>query len=279
MASWLYRECTRYGVKFIFGHQVTGYEMSTHLFLTHIYIAKANDRTARKKLACNNLILAAGPFTTGIYNSLFKNSAVKLENNVQGVHGFKAVLDKKEDSEKMVIRLHDAAKDNERLENEVRMARFPLVPFLAVSAVSKTTSTRDFTPDDALSPSVGKSSDLRTIAANYLNHDGMDVADKKKHGQKFRFEICTANGNNPIIDKVPASALGFVVFGDEDLCPFGVWLCYGFGQHGTTLAPGAARLLVSRIFYGEEGDSNYDFSLPMYEKPEPDYEGNGKEAA
>ena len=33
----------------------------------------------------------------------------------------------------------------------------------------------------------------------------------------------------------------------------GVWLCYGFGYHGTYLAPGAAHLL-GEMMYGQRAD-------------------------
>lgn len=61
----------------------------------------------------------------------------------------------------------------------------------------------------------------------------------------------TSSNQRPIIDKIPAKLLDQRHEGEDDN-PLGIYLAFGFGRHGTTLAPGAATMLRRMICRDEE---------------------------
>lgn len=197
---------------------------------------------------------------------------MELDNDVQRVHRLNVLLKDVAEEDHTVVRLPTAAKDTKRFEDEVKMSLMPGIKSVTVSAISSKTRPLNLFTKLATTPNLSRDDILRSLAADFLNHDDFDVMNKKAHpGKAHCSVISTANDGNPIIDKVPPSALGRLAFKNEDACPMGVWLCYGFGAYGTTLAPGAARILVERMMFEEEaGLTDYDFSLPAYVKPTVD---------
>ena len=272
-------QCQKLGVHFRFNSHLVGTEVDEDSLLEDVYIQSA-DKLGPEAIKGNNqnLILAAGPFTTGIFNSLFNAHRVELKNHVQSTHWFHTTMNDIAEKDDIGLRLPQAAESEALLENEITVLPLLEESALAVSATTKGSANKELNRNAALTPREGKTSALRAVAAKYMNDNRLDVGDKKQTLKKGRSELSVANDGNPIIDRVPPSALGIVCNDDlEDQQPFGVWLCYGFGRFGTMLAPGAARMLVSKMFRGSAGQDDDDmFSLPAYIKPEAAGKGKGK---
>ena len=276
LACWLYEQCRTLGVTFVLNRTVYAVGLATDLSLTHVLTEASDTNDARSKLECCNLVVAAGAYTTGIFTQVFPESTLVLENHIQKAHWIHADHESVSDESSAAVRIPDAAASTERLGDEVVMALQPPSKILTISAISSSPVSRDLTSSNALDPGRGKVSDLRLVAAKYLNSEVFDIVDKNKYDWKGRSELSTGNSHNPIIDRVKPSGLGYVCTDEEDMHPRGVWLCYGFGRYGTTLAPGAARMLVSRMIHGCHGMDNYDFSLPEYTKPKLNGKGKGR---
>lgn len=63
--------------------------------------------------------------------------------------------------------------------------------------------------------------------------------------------ISTSSNQMPLIDKVPAKVLDERHEGEDD-SPLGIYLAFGFGRFGTTLAPGVATMLRRMICRDED---------------------------
>ena len=58
---------------------------SADLTLSNVLIrGKDHEDSPGELLVCHNLVLSAGPFTTGIFSELFKHSPIELSNFHQG---------------------------------------------------------------------------------------------------------------------------------------------------------------------------------------------------
>jgi hypothetical protein len=202
---------------------------------------------------------------------------VTLQNQVQTAHWFKIAFNGSPITEGC-LRFPEAAIKESRLHNEITMLARSTDNSIVVSGYHLRIEDHDIGSDDALNPGRGKTNQLKTLTAPYLNHDDLDVLDRDQTLSTGRAELSVGNDQAPIIDKIPASGLGLATMDESvDLHPDGVWLCYGFGRYGTVLAPGAARLLVSRM-RGDGGDDT-SFRKPPYERPAPEQlfgKGKGK---
>ena len=123
----------------------------------------------------------------------------------------------------------------------------------------------------------GKIRELNTVASKYLSKKRLLVNNKVSIVGRGRSELSVANDGNPIIDKVSTSGL-WISPGSSaaDEHPCGVWLCYGFGRYGTMLAPGAARMLVSKMFGKGPNVDDSNFLLTQYVKTNDMGKGKGK---
>lgn len=157
------------------------------------------------------------------------------------------------------------------LEVGIRMVSRPTTRIIQVSGWETGDRNTKVHPQYALQPNTGRVREVRAAAAEYL--DGIPDIQEDARGRSL---TSTANGGNPIIDKVPVSGLGRMCDEELDRDPCGVWLCYGLGKHGTMLAPGAAHMLVSKMVGRPSEHDGYDFSLPMYSRPEAKGKGKNK---
>ncbi|KAK3705706.1 hypothetical protein LTR37_013149 [Vermiconidia calcicola] len=272
LASWLYEQCNTLKVDFRLNHVVSEVKFveDSRLSSVHIRDIKHEDRSAQQ-LQCGNLILAAGPFTTDIFDSLFEKHRLKdLDNLVQAAHWFRVASDNVTPADDIALLIPKAAKSVPQLRNEITLVAQPEGKTIAVSGLGLATRNVNLGQDEALEPKKAKTSELRSISAKYLNRDGLDIKDKAHIQSKGRSEISEAKDGAPIIDRVPVSGLGVAhknEIDDDYLC--GVWLCYGFGRHGTMLAPGAARLLVEKMLTGSSGLEDGECRIPKYIEPKP----------
>ncbi|KAK6440153.1 hypothetical protein LTR95_003627 [Oleoguttula sp. CCFEE 5521] len=188
----LYRACCKSGVDFRFQSHVTDIYMQRHrCYIEDIEVGSADPRIGHRGspewVCCQNLIIAAGAFSTWLLNDLFPSETALLENHIDeytDVHG-----------------KPDKATENKRL---------PLGRVL----------------DGYKHTSVGRKSGM------------------------------------PVIDKIPWAVLGSINGRDSTL---GIHMCYGFGRYGTSLAPGAAKVVVNRIFGEDTGIDNAAYALEWAE--------------
>ncbi|KAK6429196.1 hypothetical protein LTR95_014654 [Oleoguttula sp. CCFEE 5521] len=188
----LYRACCKSGVDFRFQSHVTDIYMQRHrCYIEDVEVGSADPRIGHRGspgfVCCQNLIIAAGAFSTWILHDLFPSETALLENHIDeytDVHG----------------------KPEKAMENK----RLPLGRVL----------------DGYKHTSVGRTSGM------------------------------------PVIDKIPWEVLGSINDRDSTL---GIHMCYGFGRYGTSLAPGAAKVVVNRIFGEETGIDDAAYGLEWAE--------------
>ena len=230
----------------------------------------------RETLNCTNLVLTAGPFTTTAFRSLYGDGPLELENHVKYCDWFHAPVVTASSKDWSALIVKGIAADSESLEDRIAMVPKLSSNMIEISAVSKSTTNIDMELSDALQPTNGRTRELRRIAAQFLEIEDLDVTDKRQARTQGRSLISTANKDCPIMDKVPASGLGMTSSESQDARPTGVWLCYGFGHYGTTLAPGVARVFGRKIFGEAPGIGDYDFCIPEFVKPMATVDSKGK---
>ncbi|KXT07306.1 hypothetical protein AC578_461 [Pseudocercospora eumusae] len=256
LADWLQAHCTHFGVKFLFNTHPTAVEQDKAggiigLRVTSTLTAKRHSQL----LECSRLVLAAGPFTPSLLSALFPQRQLALENNPRLYQWVQIKGDggaKKTSKATAIMQLPEDA----RFQGPARVAaRKDMIEISRLySAVPE--YTLDY--EDAIRERVGSSTALRFIAAETLSLPDIHLADRKHTSQGVAI-VSTGNGANPVIGKVPDWLVsGTGKTGQESR---GVWLAYGFGAFGTTIAPGVARLL-SRLISGEEPEIDlFDFAV------------------
>lgn len=263
LATWLYKECQDLGVRFEFNRTVTNPQFSEDSRLHQLEIISPHQReglTIEKQ--CTNLVIAAGPFTTGCLARLFDNIAPVVENHIQAAHWMRIThpTDSVEEAD-IAIRLPEAAQSKDKWRNEIVVLGSVTNRSLAISGYSAEISNEDSTIDEARNTKSCKATRLRSFAMPYLEvNQGLGPKRIEAEGA----EVSTGYDEAPVIDRVPPSSLGLPIKDDaEDMHPYGIWVCYGFGRHGTFLAPGAAKMLVERMIGGGAGQE--EFRLPLRE--------------
>lgn len=268
-------------VEFHFETSISSVDFDADSVLAGVQLRNAfGDSNAVVNKPCRNLVLAAGPYTTGVFNSLFKETPLELENHVQGSDWFEVRTGAPGSGGSAAFRFPHAAESEDRLDNEIYMFTNSSKNGLIIAGTT-THIIRNKHLNSSLvhSPGRGKTSELKLVAAKYLNPAEVDTEQKDNIVHRGRSELSVANGMRPIIDRVPASGIGLACKdGKKDVQPCGVWLCYGFGKFGTMLAPGAASILVSRMFarWSVSMEAEEDFLLPRYLEPQARGKGKAK---
>lgn len=278
LAIWLYEQCELLGVEFCFNSSVTKVDLTLDSQVSGVHVRNTyDDVESGPGIPCSNLVLAAGPFTSGIFNGLFPNTPVKLENHVQSSDWFHVQTTAVDLQSATALSIPDAATSEERLDNEIVMIANATNNTIAISGTTTHIRHKDLDSSLAIEPSHGKISELKAVAANYLDAAHVDMGVKKNIVRRGRSELSIANDMRPIIKNVSTFGIG-IGDGDaaEDRKASGVWLCYGFGKYGTMLAPGAAYLLVSKMFDGDSLSMGEDDDSRLLEDGHPRDEVKGK---
>ena len=176
----------------------------------------------------------------------------------------------------------DAAESERLLEHEIRMVPNVSQNVLVVSGTTAQLESTDLTSSLARESGRSHTRELRGIAATYLDAARVDVKDKSNIVESGRSELSVAHGMRPVIDRVLASSIrkDATVLHPGGVSS-GVWLCYGFGKHGTMVAPGAAKILVSKMFSKQSEAVSVDdrFGIPVYVNPQGLGKGKAKKSA
>lgn len=237
-----------------------------------VELRDCHDRTkARETIRCHNVVFAAGPWTTEVFKHMYGKSTLKLENHVQLAYSYRLQNASMSPKDDVGLLFPELAEADEALDDKITMVGQTSNNTVIVTGVGSETKNTMLSALEARDPVLGEARPLRhlkRIAAKRLNDEDKDVLNTNNVDRNFSF-ISTSDQKYPIIDKVPTSGLGRVCTGDEDKRPCGIWLCFGLGMYGTTLAPGAARALCRRMFGEKSGIDDVNFAIPLYTQPSP----------
>jgi glycine/D-amino acid oxidase-like deaminating enzyme len=250
-------------VKFQWNHEISRVQPTQDPRVLNLQLSHVDrHEKAAKQLKCTNLVLAAGPFTTNLVHELFEGHSLPVQTKVQAAHWYDVAIKGLRIDHDMGLRFTDAATEEERLLPELTMLARSKDNCIRVSGFSSRLKVEEMELKRALRPARGKTRQLKELTKPYVNEEAVDLKDKA-HIRTGRVALSVANGNAPIIDGVTAAALWQA--GKSDPSSAKVWLCYGFGRWGTLLAPGAARMLVSRMV--GVGEDEWTYRCPELELP------------
>jgi len=195
--------------------------------------AEPQEDEVAETIKCQNIIVAAGPWTSGIVSDLLPWANFSVDNHLKRYEQIH------------IPNMNLAAEDDCGV----------------VFGDGDMTSKAHAEDEDILAAIIIDKGENKHLPIDLAikgtsSHDTKSVEyAAKKHLRSYSKAgmtracswVCTATeGGLPIIDKIPAAKVD-ERFGGEEESPLGIWLCYGFGTFGTTLAPGAARALRRRI--------------------------------
>lgn len=250
-ATWLYNECVQLEVVFRFQHIVTKNRFDPTHDITSIDIEPVGvEHPEPEHMPCSNLVFAAGAFTTGAFKKVFTKTSQALENRARLYEWFRFRAPHMAYKDDVGLIIPEAAAAVADLDDRVFMVAQPESKTVRVVGLRAGPVDQDFQLEHALGNLGTGTTDLKSAVAPYISIEGFDPTDSKdkKHlMDKGRALTSTAKDGGPIMRKVPFSALGRTSSTGDDSRSCGIWLCYGFGQHGTFLAPGAAKLLVQKM--------------------------------
>lgn len=277
LSAWLYQQCLDYGVDFVFHHEIDSVMSAPDKDISSVVIRDVHDRDkARETIRSQNLVFAAGPWTTEVFQHVYQKTPLRLENQAKKVYWYRLQSLSMTDKEDVGLLFADLAEADEALEDKITMVGHTQKHTVTVTGIGSKTLNTNLNPQEALEPEVGDGDaqplrHLKRIAAKRLGKDNGDVLRADNVDRGFNL-ISTSDQRLPIIDKVPASGLGTVCTGEEDKRRCGVYLCFGFSMYGTALAPGIARVLCNKMFGDKSGVDDVNFGIPKYAKPAPDEE-------
>ena len=239
LADWLKGECDKLGVQFLFGQWVdavrpSGIEPGAY----DVDLGNVNGQPGGTT-TCSHLIFAAGPYTTSIVQDLFSDGKkLKLSNTCSEYLWMDVSLeDADEDLEAGVAVTTTDAWSAGMLTMVVR----PGSDKIEASAAAKQTYRARLGSHAARNPASISWSPLNELGKQFLRKDS-GLQGRGGNGAI----VSVAKGGQPYVGllKVPREVDGEYVEKEN------VWLCYGFGRYGTSLAPGAARKVVAKMMEG-----------------------------
>lgn len=258
-------KCAENGVSVVFNSEVSEVVLDPKLGVTGAKIIHTRGARAPEMIDCRNVVLSAGPWTPGIFAQLFPRTDRRLTMKLRKVEWVEVNLD-----ESTTLEEWTASEDVGLLVPDVLGLRHVHAGRLApgriqMAGARHANASIQTTRMEALEDRLGhRTGELRSWAAQALCRS---LRDKVHAGQvrKGRSLVCGASpGGFPIIDRVDAGSLDPGLVDTQDSEKHGVWVCYGFDMHGTTLAPGAAHELCRRIMRGGPRlDSFFDFEVDL----------------
>ncbi|WPH02485.1 Hypothetical protein R9X50_00534900 [Acrodontium crateriforme] len=282
LAFWAFWTCQTLGIDFRFNHRPYTVSNDENSDISSIIIENITNGH-RQEFPCTNLVLACGPFTTFVCDHLFPSHNLVLENNLQYAVRLTAMVKAIDKSEIPYLYIPNGAARNPSLGPAIYLTARPEDDTITVSAVRERSVNRRLLTTHAVQIPNGKVSDLLTIFKQHL-----DIHDSSAHNNRKRARhqlvstplhrahliesrtdfISTGPENRPVITKIPREFLFNEPLKPSSLRRNGIWLCYGFGFHGTFLAPGAAKMMAEMFFRDAEDKSRlyngeYGFATPV----------------
>lgn len=251
LATWLFEECYKHDVSFIFNHSLDEITLdaSNRPSSANILCLSGNDRR-KSSIQCQNVVFATGPFTAEILESILPESFLQLKNHVRQAHWLRLPVPRMTTKDHVGLLLPDLANADRKLDGTIWISGQLANDSILICGQDKNTKNVALNPADALLlPENSKiPRRLRTVTAKCLRHDEEAVRTAQgdvRIGSSF---ISTSEHGLPVLDEVPVFMLNRANGDGGGKQGCGIWLCFGFEAYGTTLAPGAARALCRRIF-------------------------------
>lgn len=201
--------------------------------------------------SCSNLVLAAGAYTTHLLAQLVGHLPVAMPNYLRTAHWMEVEFALESRAvDDIGLRIMDAGMNDDQLQDEITVVATP--PGEGIVRLAGYTAANHDKPLDVQDQSGVKLKSLKVAAAPYLRVGRFNEKIDKFVRASGRSDLSVGPKEAPVIDRLPRSFLGGP--GEEEGKSGGsggLWLCYGFGRFGTTLAPAAAMCIVEQITSGE----------------------------
>lgn len=264
-ARWLELQCKKLGVRFVFNHHLasvsTDFENALKQVCLMSVTSEGSTSTAStgegdvQYLDCQNLVLAAGPWTTGILQDVLFEDDVGLTNTIRTAYAYVVGIEMATKAEKddVGLLLPFVAQDDKYIQASIGIAARVPKTQVTIFGTSKQTEDTNLPADDALDPSLDSAKPfgrIREYAGRRLDSTGGDDRDFfETEGVRSRYaKVSTSADGLPFVGRLPTSGSGSVDSAGQHNRPDGIWLCFGFGMYGTFLGPGVANALVSQLF-------------------------------
>ncbi|KAK4989704.1 hypothetical protein LTR50_003029 [Elasticomyces elasticus] len=258
LGDWLRSQCGA-SVEFLWGHRVSQVIQGVESDILSITIENCETQTSRT-IRCDNLILTAGPWTVGLLEMLFPDLTIKLPQQVQSRNWCLAKYPPNEHVTAVALRVENSTTSR---YVDLRGHEDRATVFIADRSTDRAVLEGPCEREGGtlLAPyQLGKE-----IGPKHLKMKiGLQTAINRS-GRSF---ISVSKDGLPVIAKVPASALGlrrgWINKTRYDTRHFGVWVCFGHGGHGLTLASGSAKIMTTMILGAQPEIDCSPFALPGY---------------
>lgn len=240
MAAWLKGRCNALGVDFQLGKILQAVEANTkgkgYRVSIRDHAEPFGDQST--KVSCTDIVIAAGPFSTYIARHVFNNNEkTGLQNRCQEYVWLDLELDSPSAKDEVGF---TAQTTDAWSAGSITLFVRPGSEFIEISAAARNTDCLNLGPSQALNvPEMG-TQQLADLAAQYLS-------------PKYQRKLANASGGGAVVSVAKAKRpyVGPLRMRTEKSADMReiqhVWLSYGYGRYGTTLAPGAARMVVEMM--------------------------------
>ncbi|KAI7222909.1 hypothetical protein KC333_g756 [Hortaea werneckii] len=258
--NYLVADCRARGVSFLFNRSIDTATMKSGK-LSAITITDPQRKSHNATLQCQNLILAAGAYTSGIVQYLFPQNTLQLENHVRDAHWYHTQIPAMTEEDDIGLLLPDIAESDRLLDDKVTMVSSKADKIISIIGQDRGSQNMPLSPADALADHPADHNALRHLKR--LIAKRLRPVDGDSRSTEGSSLISSSKNGLPVIDTVPISLLFNTSSSEASKQESGLWLCFGFGMYGTTLAPGAARAVCRRMFGEASGMEEGDLALPM----------------
>ncbi|KAI6805214.1 hypothetical protein KC327_g7438 [Hortaea werneckii] len=238
-------DCRARGVSFIFNRSIDTATMKSGK-LSAITITDPHRKGRNATIQCQNLILAAGAYTSGIVQYLFPQNSLQLENHVRDAHWYHTLVPDMTKEDDIGLLFPTLAESDRLLDDKMIMVSSQEDEIISIIGQDRESKNISLSPADAMADHSGDRNALRHLKR--LIAERLRPVDGDRRYTKGSSLISSSNNGLPVLDAVPTSLLFNTAESETCKQESGLWLCFGFGMYGTTLAPGAARAICRRMF-------------------------------
>ncbi|EME49287.1 hypothetical protein DOTSEDRAFT_163528 [Dothistroma septosporum NZE10] len=268
LGHWLHSQCDGYGVEFHFSSHPTKVEKDRAGNVTGVRVQRSDANNGKAEtLRCSNLVLAAGPFTKSLFSQLFPGSPLHLENHVRMTQWIKLPHAGFGMGGKAGVVLSNVTTEDDTLKGHLGLVDDPLDGVITASCLRNSARATELKQRDALEGHDHSTVALSELAAKYLDSRKAGVGDDGKvavHGSAY---VSTGPGSTPVIGMIQPTLLDSV---SGSVGGASIWLCYGFGDFGTTVAPGVGRVVAEMILGGAATVNFSDFAVQKEHRTQND---------
>lgn len=259
LAMWLKNQCEGYGVVFRFNSHPTKVAQDRAGNITGVKIQSVDaDAATAEALKCSHLVLAAGPFTKTLFHQLFPSSPAHLGNRVHTTEWLEIAHPSMVMEQEAGVMIPGPTAEDDAFVGDVGFVVDPSKQALKISCSRKPARASELKQRDALERRHTSAAALSEVADRHLNPAKAVIGDQSKiiaHGLAY---VSTGPGRAPVIGRVRPQLLDPT----SDSADGGtVWLCYGFGNLGTTVAPGVGAAVAENLYRGHPTIDLGDFAV------------------